>query len=510
MEDLQKWELFEMGEAAYRYFADIAQIMGPEFAPMIPKIVPFAIKSCISDEGINNEYRKSSKDDFALGSDDEEDAEIESARVNTSFINEKNAALNSLGIISIACPKDFLPHMESGVKILELLWNYISEEVRAQVVQTSQQFVESLNLAHYGTESHPKPVMGLPSTVKLSPDAHKFYYTVIFPRFMDQIKDDDNKEVVASILEAISDLSDCIGPAVVEERLPDLFNAVLLLLNRKAACQNEQDEDEDEKEDDEDIDHDELLTGNLMDLIQSLGKVCGEVIIPQMQSIFTSLSKYLNSNRSENDWAMGIGCFAELFRFLPSIIPQYGAKLLPLCFNYCSSDNNDLSRNAAYFIGMVAEKSKEIGEPFINEMLQALKNAYEIPKAQEPKDNAISSLLRMLVSYTNKLPLELILPAIFQNIPLNGDLAENVNIAKSLTMLSLDFYKANPKYLENALMTCVKTIIDSECDTEDEEKTLIGNYLKGIITIPEVEAVLKGIINKMSQTEVTQLQSFMT
>ena len=207
---------------------------------------------------------------------------------------------------------------------------------------------------------------------------------------------------------------------------------------------------------------------------------------------------------------MGIGCFAELFRFLPSIIPQYGAKLLPLCFNYCSSDNNDLSRNAAYFIGMVAEKSKEIGEPFINEMLQALKNAYEIPKAQEPKDNAISSLLRMLVSYTNKLPLELILPAIFQNIPLNGDLAENVNIAKSLTMLSLDFYKTNPKYLENALMTCVKTIIDSECDTEDEEKTLIGNYLKGIITIPEVEAVLKGIINKMSQTEVTQLQSFMT
>ena len=135
---------------------------------------------------------------------DEEDAEIESARVNTSFINEKNAALNSLGIISIACPKDFLPHMESGVKILELLWNYISEEVRAQVVQTSQQFIESLNLAHYGTESHPKPVMGLPSTVKLSPDAHRLYYTVIFPRFMDQIKDDDNKEVVASILEAIS------------------------------------------------------------------------------------------------------------------------------------------------------------------------------------------------------------------------------------------------------------------------------------------------------------------
>ncbi len=513
--DLQKWELFEMSEAAYSYFGEIAKLLGADFAPMLATLVPLAIKSCISDEGIKKDYIEKKKDDFSLGSDSEEgedDDNLKGITVRTAFLDEKTAALHALGMFAISCPKAFLPHMPTCIQMLETIWNYFNETVRYQVVQTYQQFVEGINLAHYGTEAHPKPVMGLPAKVKLAPDAHKFYYEVVLPRYLHQLKTDEDREVVAKVLESISDLCSCVGPAVVEERLDQLLESLLMLLNRKALCQNEddgsEDDDEEEGSEDDDVDHDEMLTGNLLELLQDLAKVCGESITPHLMPIFTALMKYMKPSRPENDWVMGIGCFAELLKYLPSIIPEYAPKLLPLCFTYCASGKTDLTRNAAYCIGVVAEANKAVATPYVNDMLQALKSAYELPKAQEPKDNAISSILRVLIACPEKVPLELILPAIFMNIPFNGDLLENSNIAKNLAVLSPDYYKTNTKYMENALLTCVKVIVDESCEADDEVKAVVGKHLAKMGTIAEGQTILRGIIGKMSPTETAQLQKF--
>ena len=510
--DLQKWELFEMSEAAYSYFAEISKVLGAEFAPMLATLIPLAIKSCISDEGIKHEYQEKKKDDFSLGSESEEEEErdLKGISVRTAFLDEKTSALHALGMFSISCPKAFLPHLPTCVQMLEVIWNYFNETVRYQVVQTYQQFVECLNLAHYGTETHPKPIMGLPAKMKLAPDAHKLYYEVVLPRYLHQINTDEDREVVAKVLESMSDLCNYIGPAVVEERLDQVLEGLAKLLNRKAPCQNEEEESEEDEEesDDEDLDHDEMLTGNLLELVQDVAEVCGEPLTSHFKRILTSLMKYLKPARPENDWSMGVGCFAELFRHLPSIIPEYGPKLLPLCFKYCASGKNDLTRNSAYCIGVIAESAKAFAAPYANEMLHALKSAYELPKAKEPKDNAISSLLRVLAACPDKVPLELVLPAVFQNIPLNGDIPENIGIAKSLVLLSPEYYKTNPTYVENALLTCIRVIVDSDCEAEEDVKGVVGKHLAKLGTLPEMETTLRGIIGKMSAVESAQLQKF--
>lgn len=436
--DLQKWELFEMSEAAYSYFGDMAKLLGSDFAPMLATLVPLAIKSCMSEEGIKKEYEEKKKEDFSFGSDSEDDdANLKGVTVRTAFIDEKTTALHALGLFSISCPKAFLQYMPNCIQMLETIWNYFNETVRYQVVQTYQQFVEGINLAFYGTESHPKPICGLPPKQKLAPDAHKFYFETVLPRFLHLLKTDEDRDVVAKVLEAISDLCHVIGSAVIDHKLGEIIEAVMPLLLHKAPCQTEEDDNSGEEEEgsEDDIDHDELLLTNLFELLQDIAKACGESITSQYKPIFEILLKYLKSPHPESDWIAANGCFAELFKALPSKIGEYYKKILPQCCTHCSSGKNDLTRNCAYCIGIITEYAKDSVIPYIPDILQALKNAYEMPKAAEPKDNAISSLLRLLVAHPDKIPLTLVLPAIFEHIPLCGDLEENINIVRSLIML---------------------------------------------------------------------------
>eukprot|EP00826_Nyctotherus_ovalis_P024341 TRINITY_DN1883_c0_g1_i18.p1 TRINITY_DN1883_c0_g1~~TRINITY_DN1883_c0_g1_i18.p1 ORF type:complete len:577 (+),score=148.63 TRINITY_DN1883_c0_g1_i18:1647-3377(+) len=497
----------ELSEAGLNYFSDIAQILKEDFAPLLPTLIPIVNKACVTDDGLKIDYKEEDANFIDLGDDE---PEMKNLFVSSSSINERSSALYAMGMFALSCPKGFLPYVKTCLDTLEVIRDFVNESIRAQAIQTYQEFVEALNLAHYGSGEQPKPVLGLPAKVKLGPDAHKLHYEIVLPLFIERIQNDGHREVVCQILTSLFDMCERIGPAVVEESLPGLLEAILLILKGKAPCQLENsDEDEDESEQDEDANSDESLIESAMNLVENIARVCGEVIVPHMKPVLKALSKYLQPNQTEGDWEIAMGCFAQLFHHLPCIIPEYGPALLSLCSKFSSLDSDPLIWNSMYCIGMIAKGSRATAEANMNEMLMALKTGYESAKTQEPKDNAVSSILRLLVIFPDKLPLEIILPAVFGNIPLSGDVRENVNVAKSLMELELGVYKGTEKYLENALMTCVKCIVDVECSVVDEDKALIGGYLVKISSVPEVESTLKGMIGRMSADEVSQLQSYL-
>ena len=505
MNSLKESKLLEVAEAGFSYFADIAKILKHEFAPLLPTLVPLVIKSCISDDGINIEYKKDEGDIIDLGSDDEE-KEMQGMAVNTASLDERCAALFAMGSFALSCPKDFLPHMDNCLKALEVINDFINETVRSQAIQTYADLVEGLNLAGYGSDTQPKFIVGLPATIKLAPDAHKLYYEVVLPLFVKRIKEDESIEVVGKVLEALIDLCEHIGPAVIEEGIQGIFEAIKLVLTCKTVCQSEEEESEEESEKEGEENNDEMIIENVAALIQVIGRICGESIVGYIKDICEVLIKYLSPKKSEADWEIAIGIFAELFNDIPSLIPEYASKILPLCFKFSTVDDDPLIWNSMYCIGTIAKGSKTIAETNMNEMLLALKSGYETAKSQEPKDNAVSSILRLLIIFPDRLPLEIILPAIFNNIPLNGDIRENVNVAKNLILLSTEIYRSNTKYLENALMTCVKCIVDEDCDVKEEDKVLIGKHLMNMTTVSE--GTLKEIMSKMNSDEINLLKKY--
>ena len=81
-------EHFEMNEAVWTYFKDIAATIGQEILPLLESLTKLALKSCMSEEGIRRTYKKQ---EFSLDSDS--DKEVEKTDVRTAFIDEKASAL---------------------------------------------------------------------------------------------------------------------------------------------------------------------------------------------------------------------------------------------------------------------------------------------------------------------------------------------------------------------------------------------------------------------------------
>jgi len=504
----------EVKEAAYSYFGDVAKILKEEFTPLLPTLIPSIINTLLLSDVVEDPNAKVSNEQ-ALADPDESDEDT--VMVRTALIDEKFGALHVLGIFAKECPKGFLPYMKESLDHIENMREDLHEYIRYHITQTLQEFVEGVNLAFFDG-AHPKPIPSLPPKVKMCDDAYTLYFERVFPRYITTLKDDVSREIVVKTLESICDLIKAIGSAIIGDHLKDYIDCIVLLLKQKAACMSEDVEEDVEEECDcgseeeekggEVLDHDEMLLANLIELIQDIAKASGPTIIPQYKVILDLLVKYTGPPHPENDCVIAVGAFCDLFKTWPEILPQYVNTIYPLCIKGCQQGSDDLIRNSAYCLGLIVEYGKDLTTPHINEVLSALKSAFEIPKTQEPKDNAVSSLLRVLITHYDKVPLELVIPAIFENVPLNGDLEENVSVARNFNLLPLDIMKHLEKYIEKILLVCFKVIIDKRCGADEEIKGLVGKYVVKLGENEKVRQVVSGLMVKMSEEEKATLMKY--
>jgi len=517
-----KGNLYEMHEAGYSYFGDIVKLLGEQFTTMNSILVPMLIKSLNSSEGVKHHYAEKNKDKIQIAesdSDSENDEDLKGVSVRTAFLDEKVSALHALGRFAKYCPKGFLPFMRDSLEAMDPLTDYFHEAIRYQLVQSLQEFVEGINLAYFNGQ-HPKPIVGLPPKVKMCEDAEKLFFGHVLPKYFEILKEDEEREVVARVLESLCDLIKNVGPAIVGNQLTQYIECIMLLLNQKAACMQDSEcecdcEDEEEckcggcDSGDEEFDHDEILIVHLIELIQDIAKMCGNEVTPHYKQILDALVLYTKAPHPENDWVVAIGAFTELLRALPVLSQNYCEYFMRLSLKLCESGKNDLTRNAAYCLGIIVEHGAGFAEPYVMEILSALKSAFEKPKAQEPKDNAVSSLLRVFVAYPDKVPLELVLPAIFNNLPLNGDAEENNNIVRSFMLIKPEYMRLLEKYIEKILIVCFKVLMDGKCRADEELKGLVGMFINKIAENESVRLKIMEFTGKMNKAESEILSKYL-
>lgn len=66
----------------------------------------------------------------------------------------------------------------------------------------------------------------------------------------------------------------------------------------------------------------------------------------------------------------------------------------------------------------------------------------------------------------------------------------------------------NNTYARNAVLTCIKVIVDSECQAEDELKSLSGKFLVKLGSIDNIRTIIQELAEKMSPKERVELQKF--
>jgi len=85
----------------------------------------------------------------------------------------------------------------------------------------------------------------------------------------------------------------------------------------------EDDEEEEEEEEDDGIDHDEIIFGNVSDLVIALARAFGNEFAENFKILAPYIVLYTTDKHPRSDINMALGCLSEVFASCNAVIPLY-------------------------------------------------------------------------------------------------------------------------------------------------------------------------------------------
>ena len=134
---------------------------------------------------------------------------------------------------------------------------------------------------------------------------------------------------------------------------------------------------------------------------------------------------------------------------------------------------------------------------------------YAVSTEQDAKDNIISASCRLMQYYPQQVPIDTMIPFVFQNVPFSGDPNENETVLKyAMNLFSLAPEKIMP-YMQQVTMTCLKVLVDEKCDQIPESfKFEVGKFIKNVIMATQL-ALLQQFEAQMSPEEKVSLAKYL-
>jgi hypothetical protein len=162
-----------------------------------------------------------------------------------------------------------------------------------------------------------------------------------------------------------------LGPAAMGGATDSLVEYIVAFLDKKTFCQTKlkageaaedledceegADEYGEEESDDDDVDHDEIIFGNVSDIIICMSRAMGNEFAGYFNVIAPHLAPYTNESRPKSDRCVAIGCMSEVFASCESVIPHYFEGFVQLIEKHSHSKDSKLNRNVAYSVGVLAQ-----------------------------------------------------------------------------------------------------------------------------------------------------------
>lgn len=437
-------EVLEQREAGFAFFYSLSKLLKGQIEPYADRIIAEALKSCEAQEGTKIEVVNEDNDDS-------EDEEAESVyKVRTVFLDEKTAALHTLGNLAIACPGKVLASMQRIEANLDILFDYFHENIRMQCVTTAQQLVEGLSQLPGGIQN-----------------IHDYWYMKVIHNYMEMLVEDESKEVVIRVLEAIEELLKKIGTVLIPDNtMPLLIDQFVVLLDEGAACQKQGDETEG--------DHDESLMGDFCDTLMQMAKDWKEAFSVHFEKLLPGIEKFTRQERNMRDRILFTGLLADTLKHMPSVATKFAMNFAILVERNLSSDDASIYRNTIYYLGVLCEAAPVLSSEY-NKFLQLLQPFFANAFEPATVDNAVAAVCRMIIANPSFIPLETVLPVLYSKLPLKDDFDE----FKTVIRLIVHLY-SNPGlnlsvYNEMSLKLLIEAVI---VDSNDADKYKIDPELR--------------------------------
>jgi hypothetical protein len=204
---------------------------------------------------------------------------------------------------------------------------------------------------------------------------------------------------------------------------------------------------------------------NMRDDMFLMKTVCTHMLT----SIYFCISRYVKPNRSFNDRAMIIGCFADIAHATGAAILPYLEKMYSIIAANISDKDYNIRRNSCFALGRLCEACPEQLRPHFPTILSSLHPHFQ----QRPKedrgvvDNAAGAVARMIrADQGTSLPLNIVLPVWLNSLPVQCDFQEAESTFESLIYLVQLQPPALSQFMPLVMSIIARSLVLGEIDEE--------------------------------------------
>lgn len=185
----------------------------------------------------------------------------------------------------------------------------------------------------------------------------------------------------------------------------------------------------------ESSEYDWLTIDTALDAIVGMAVALGETFSELWKIFEKQLYKYASG--SENyERITSVGVIAECIRAMGPTVTPSTTPLLKILLHRLSDEDAEVKSNAAFALGLLQESSSSEAEILktFNPILSKLEPMLHMDVARA-KDNAAGCVARMILRHEDHVPIQAVLPALVQILPLREDYEENEPVWKMILKL---------------------------------------------------------------------------
>jgi hypothetical protein len=426
----------ELTAASYSFFANMADALKADLAPLLDTIVGCMVSSLVKPTpGYDGHLEHSDSED------DEDDmagfAELEnedgSLSGGGSVLTEKTAAARSIGPLMIHVGPAFAPHVDVVLRVLCTQLGHRYDELRGESLASLAQ------LCVYMQRLRPPATHWSKGPGAQSPLAHETMEVVkvVFPFAIGGLLGDPVQRNAARAAIALRELLDELGPAVCEEYLGRIVTAIGGMLKGNGACQVSADahDDSDDIESGRDIE----LFDACWDVLIACANCIGSAFEPYMRTSFVAqLLRFMHPKYPPAFGGLALGALHDIILAMGCEMATNADAILDAVIFGLQQEVDILKVNAAVLAGVIVQQGGAPGRARALDVLAGLQPYFAggAGVSQLAFDNACGAVGRIVGALPTELPLAQLLPVWLASLPVREDEDERNNALLGLLTLA--------------------------------------------------------------------------
>eukprot|EP01127_Copromyxa_protea_P015361 TRINITY_DN4410_c0_g1_i1.p1 TRINITY_DN4410_c0_g1~~TRINITY_DN4410_c0_g1_i1.p1 ORF type:complete len:1067 (-),score=295.62 TRINITY_DN4410_c0_g1_i1:10-3135(-) len=452
---------------AFGFLSSVSELMKEDFNQVLPQVLPHLLRALANPKGLSSDAEFAE----ALGLNDEE-AAGEEYSVTASFVDLKVSALDTLALFAYNCKSHMIKYLDECLPVVNFYLSYIHPSVRKAARKPAEAFVTIVS------QAYPAPggawIAGVPAAQQPLSEPTRSLVESLLKLYSPCILKDPSADVVLSTLNTINQMIRQLGPASIEPYMEEFSAALSAIIKDAAYCQEEDSGEEEEEYYDSEGENEQ----NRLALIQEAG-----ILVTTLAKVFQQRSEfYFPFCQLMMQWMQhqdgrirqeAVGCMAEVAEALGVHSASKIDFFMTFAMNMVGDTYAPAASNAAYLCGILCQFGGEKSLQYYPNILQA---APQLLKQKQSADNACGMLGRMIRANPQALPMDQVLPALFESLPLKHDMEENKAVYPSISLLVQSKHPSIAPFIAPVVLLFTELLSSSK--VQEEVKQDMATTLK--------------------------------